>query len=1122
MFRKLLFLTSFLLVLSLVGKTMAQIDPATVETGHVYLLEDIVDANVPDDSANDNTGIIVGDPVVVDGLNGKALQFDGIDDGVDIPDSNFINVNAGPFPNRTIIAVFNCADVTKQEKQTVFEEGGLTRGLTIYVFDGQVYVGGWNKAEYQWNPGSWLSAPIESNQWYTASLVIRNGADAQQDYKFEMWLDGEFIGMAPGGQLYNHGNDNAIGYTNQNNVFHDGDASGDGWYFEGMIDEVWILNEAVGELPFANTPTPANDEVDVKATPKLSWVAPDTTFQHDLYLGTDADLVAAGDASVSMGSLSEASYAVDVNFPLSRGTTYYWKVDVLTGSARASELNPGNVWNFRVADLNTDSWLAAAGKDGPAYTDTFVEDGLYDIGALSGDITYEFVVLSNPDEQEASMALIGRRQFGDTQAGLKYEQWNNTGTYGATLFGVVDLDFGVPTSPGEYTHLTFVSSETTNTTALYVNGALAGSVESAITLSGLVGIGYGAQGEDMSGSFDNFDGTIFGVAIYDMALTDEQIAAHADAYFNPVTEIIPVDPGTEGLVAYYAFENDANDSSGNEIHGTLVGDAKFSEGPAGYGMALDLDGDGDYVDCGLNPLLDITEQITFTYWIKAVALDKGWNTVLSRGDDSWRSSRAGEDNFMEAAVGGTSGNYLYGVTLVDDGQWHHVGAVYDGTTFSLYVDGKLDSFEESTGLITVSSYPLYIGNNSQNTDREWTGLIDEVIIYNRALSDLEVMYLAGKRATPVDPGTDNLAAAYLFDADAADSSGNGLDGTLLGDAHVADGVLVLDGDDDAVAIPGIGDGLEEFSFVMSVYPTVDQAPLQFSGGINTDTWTDGVHFKLNNGRLNVGVEGISDVVGTSIIEPNMWTQLAVTVSPTEVAVYVNGEKEGSTTGDLVPAVNVGAATIGAWNNGGTDVQREMTGMMDDVLIYDRVLSIGEIRYLAGARPMDDILGPDITGPGDVIQGVPNDGVTTGGGDNGWPENEAPDLVIDDDVTTKYLHFKGEVEPTGIRIEPASGPSVVVGLTLTTANDDYGRDPIAFELSGSNDSIDGPYTLIASGDVVDFAQDEVWPRFTMNATPIVFPNTVEYKYYQLMFTGVRDVSAANSMQISEIELRTSKY
>ena len=146
MCKKLIYFVSFVFMLGLAGNAMAQIDPATVETGHVYLLEDVNDGAVSDDSANDLTANIVGDPQLVDGINGKALQFDGVDDGVHIPDSEFINVTGGPFPNRTVTAVFNCADVTKQEKQTVFEEGGLTRGLTIYVFDSQVYVGGWNKA----------------------------------------------------------------------------------------------------------------------------------------------------------------------------------------------------------------------------------------------------------------------------------------------------------------------------------------------------------------------------------------------------------------------------------------------------------------------------------------------------------------------------------------------------------------------------------------------------------------------------------------------------------------------------------------------------------------------------------------------------------------------------------------------------------------------------------------------------------------------------------------------------------------------------------------------------------------------------------------------------------------
>jgi len=190
------------------------------------------------------------------------------------------------------------------------------------------------------------------------------------------------------------------------------------------------------------------------------------------------------------------------------------------------------------------------------------------------------------------------------------------------------------------------------------------------------------------------------------------------------------------LVAWYRFDGDASDSSGNDLNGTEMGDPTYEAGV--FGQAINLDGDGDYVDCGLDPKFDITDFITFTYWIKVTAFDRGWNTVLSRGDDSWRSSRAGTESYMEAAVGGTAGNYTYGVTPVDDGEWHHVGWVYDGTMNYIYVDGEVDATEVNSGQITVSSYPLYIGNNSQNTDRFWNGLIDDVMIYNRALSQEEV------------------------------------------------------------------------------------------------------------------------------------------------------------------------------------------------------------------------------------------------------------------------------------------------------------------------------------------------------------------------------------------------
>ncbi|NQV34631.1 MAG: hypothetical protein HQ515_18200, partial [Phycisphaeraceae bacterium] len=151
---------------------------------------------------------------------------------------------------------------------------------------------------------------------------------------------------------------------------------------------------------------------------------------------------------------------------------------------------------------------------------------------------------------------------------------------------------------------------------------------------------------------------------------------------------------------------------------------------------------------------------------------------------------------------------------------------------------------------------------------------------------------------------------------------------------------------------------------------------------------------------------------------------------------------------------------------------------------------------------------DITTPGDAVQGLPND--------DDWPATETPDLAFDDNTATKYLHRKGGAMATGFQVTPMVGATVVTGLTLTTANDVPNRDPITFELSGSNAGIDGPYELIAAGDVVDFAGEADWPRFTPNETAIEFENAVAYTHYQIVFPTLRGASEA-LMQISEVEL-----
>ncbi|MHC4430879.1 MAG: hypothetical protein ACYTBS_03480 [Planctomycetota bacterium] len=352
------------LVLVLAGNARAQIDPASITDGHVYLFEDVSGGQLQDDSPNSNTGTLVGEPQIVAGLKGDALQFDGVDDLVQIPDSPNIN-SGGPWTNRTVVAVFRCDDVNKQDKQTIYEEGGRTRGLVIYVFEGQVYVGGWNRSDYtpQWNPGSWISAPIQSGNWYAVSLVIREGGPGQEADKFEMWMDGTLIDIAPGAQLNGHGDDNGIGGTNQNTVFHDDDGSGsDRDFFVGAIDEIWVVNEAwtavelrgfVGKpWPYALGPDPADGSYFGNTWGTLFWSPGAFAVTHDVYTGENFDDVDSGAAGTFIGN--QAATDLIVGFPgfpfpdgLVPGETYYWRIDEVN-EAEPNSPWKGDVWSFTV------------------------------------------------------------------------------------------------------------------------------------------------------------------------------------------------------------------------------------------------------------------------------------------------------------------------------------------------------------------------------------------------------------------------------------------------------------------------------------------------------------------------------------------------------------------------------------------------------------------------------------------------------------------------------------------------------------------------------------------------------------------------------------------------------
>jgi formylglycine-generating enzyme required for sulfatase activity len=204
-----------------------------------------------------------------------------------------------------------------------------------------------------------------------------------------------------------------------------------------------------------------------------------------------------------------------------------------------------------------------------------------------------------------------------------------------------------------------------------------------------------------------------------------------------------------GLVGHWTFDEGtgttARDSSGKGNHGTVMGGAKWAKGKVGG--ALEFDGRDDFVLIPNESSFDITRSITVAVWIKIASFTKGWQAIVTKGDThgSWRLQRDDKESSLTWACSALSHHRygdLRGGVAVDDGRWHHVAGVYDGTRTYLYVDGKVDTSARASGTIRASNYHVCIGHNAQEGGRHFHGLIDEFRIYDRALSAEEISLLA--------------------------------------------------------------------------------------------------------------------------------------------------------------------------------------------------------------------------------------------------------------------------------------------------------------------------------------------------------------------------------------------
>lgn len=171
--------------------------------------------------------------ITANGINSRtAIEFDGSDDILDMANAAEIN-SSGPYYTKTIMfAIRTGSDVTS--RQVIMEEGGLTRGLNTYIYNGQLYVMGWNLPENTWGP-KWVNTAVSANTTYIVTFAFD-----QPNGQIRGYLNGTLFGTATGvGQLNGHTAAIGIGGMRSDTNFHDGDQSGSyGYHFDGMIGEI--------------------------------------------------------------------------------------------------------------------------------------------------------------------------------------------------------------------------------------------------------------------------------------------------------------------------------------------------------------------------------------------------------------------------------------------------------------------------------------------------------------------------------------------------------------------------------------------------------------------------------------------------------------------------------------------------------------------------------------------------------------------------------------------------------------------------------------------------------------------------------------------------------------------
>jgi hypothetical protein len=587
-----------------------------------------------------------------------------------------------------------------------------------------------------------------------------------------------------------------------------------------------------------------------------------------------------------------------------------------------------------------------------------------------------------------------------------------------------------------WAHIVLV--KTNNLLTFYLNGVLNSSTIASNWHVGANGnlplmIGATNQGYTFPATTPDafYKGSMDDIMIYNRSLTAGEVGviynsdSPASQPSNQPSRIPSAQPSSlptiplsstlkEGLVAYYSFTGNAKDSSGNRNDGTLRGGMSFSTDRLGFtdGAAY-FDGVNDFIEIP-GPPFNFHNNMSIAFWIKPAPAPNDFHFLFDH-----RSSLPGgahKGGWFILQYANAAFNYMYnycdrpgdvpssGKTHLVADKWSHVAFVKENTLLSVYVNGSLISSASSStnsSILPTGDNPLLIGasktgdsNPAANVGNFYHGALDEIFIYDRALTQSEILQLNSFDAPTSQPSSqpsfqpsrqpsgqptslptirisstlkNGLVAYYSFNGNANDRSSNGNNGVI----HGAKNNFVTD---------RFGNAASACSFNGSTYIEIPGNQFNFNNNMSVAFWINpsaspdawnvlfDKHFTSGSQHqkgwfIQQNTEpgryayvfihspgGIGATSSTNLIA-DTWNHVVFTKGDSRLSVYVNGQKTWSDLAaskviiqtDLQPLV-IGAVNIGQ-SNPASNLNYFFKGVLDEIFIYNRTLSSTEVTRL---------------------------------------------------------------------------------------------------------------------------------------------------------------------------------